>query len=1805
MANHGVADMTGSANKVTSTVYYYGAEDFTGKTLNVTADLDFGGITTGGKYDPVASPLFMSLGGAYSMAPQVNDTNGYAKISSWFNGNLDGGGHAFNNVYAERYASGGNYGDSADLGIVGQLGANKNDVVAGVTQYALNPTVRRIILESGYMSGRRAIGGIVGSTGVTTASQLHDGSLGAVIEYCINKARVFHTDTKGAAGICASSYNSGVIRYCANFGEISGSMPSPTGGISAYNEMKILNCYNVGKVYAGGSTYGMGIATMSMNTSYVENCWYLNRTAQSGGYFIDQLVSTSGHGADPFDDGGLTASMVNPAGLSIWMDDATGINSYDGCNYPILFFQSSDFDGDEVFVAMADDDIRHGTIEFGDVFSGKAGTSVSLYNTPEPGYKIDYYIVNGERVEASTATIDTTLVLNENIYVTAVFVVDDSAVATFVEDDEAFTTRIIKIAGVVEGTDENRWLNDHATYDSLAGNGNDWVLIGDQLEYVEVHPGDALYAGDVLVRTTTLKEGAAPDNPSLYYTGASTATIVNGKQLATGAISSPAWTNYAIGANRTYVMPYEIPEFMVQQDNAKFKVEVTMTTANKMWNNPGYYDTSWYDESQTEFTLTTPQQLAGVAYLTTASGGKATFLGKTIKLGSDIDLIDPDSGVGSRLWWPISASSTYAFQGTFDGCGHTISNVDILSENGNTNSYTNYLGFIGYLGKSGSGGTVKNLTVEGDTTVYNKQYVGGIAGYAQASTVENCVNRVNIQPAAGATTAHLFGGIVGGTGTAVTTGCAITDCTNEGSITGVQKCGGIAGAYIGTMSGCTNVGTIAAAPKANSTYAPGGIIGYLQGNSTITKCINAGTVNGQAEAVVPAGMYYVAGGIVATAYSGITTISECANTGAINGNNHYAGGVVGRANTSATLTILDCYNAGEVSALGTGTVNNSTGVGVVGGVIGFNQSAKTTLRNCYDSGSVQLACAPDGDKYCYGALIGAASSAPLEMTNCHYLAGVCASTGDDQISGKIPSGKEDLFKADVFTNTTEEAFTLLNALNADRTGAEAVWTIAEGPFNNDGLPVFGAQVAETHSLTYLNATGDAIQVITGIPLGIMLANDQVRALFTAEAPADTVVPVGYDAGTLDGWVTAQNGEFPATVSNLPGDVVAWPHFDRPIHTYKVSYDANGGTLPEGIREGFTVADDYFELPIPEKEGYTFLGWYDTAGNRVIGIKKGTSSDCSVTAKWSDLNTYTVYYYSSQGLRQTLTVGYGHTVELGTFGDPDYTLIRFQKAPENVEALDYKVVYAMEDYNISKIKDDPDLGYDYVGYELTWQGPGNGDAMLTRQCGRPLTYFLVYDLGSVDASNGSNPSSYTVEDTVVFASPTREGYLFDGWLDDMGNPVTRLMNGYLYNGNDRVGVEYDESGVEKAKESLENITLTAVWKRDLSAATVTYDADSCRFTGYEVFPEGIQVVHDGTLLVEDYDYVVTFEDNIEIGTRAKMIFKPATAYHNDVAGELVVYFEVKAPTVSDAASGISVQMAGTDWLALTEQGYELVINVNEFTADQLAVAQEVMKGRYDLHNAFTVELSYRIVVEQAIRAALQALGADTLSDGATYPLNDGDYSDVGITVPLGAAMEGQNVRVLTLVRDEAGTIVGSKTLVSNAVVRDGSISFRTSKLQDADTGEPLEFAITQVVAAPAGTPGTSGGSDDLDLPDYDPIGSPDSGRSSSGISTASNAPSSLTNSGTKSSASSSVDQVGADDSALDAKVSTSGKEEKLADSGTPTANQPGSDVEEETGTGLNLILLWIGLLALIAAAVAGVIAYYRHRRNKESAELASV
>ena len=174
--------------------------------------------------------------------------------------------------------------------------------------------------------------------------------------------------------------------------------------------------------------------------------------------------------------------------------------------------------------------------------------------------------------------------------------------------------------------------------------------------------------------------------------------------------------------------------------------------------------------------------------------------------------------LNNEPWTPIGNYTTtneIFYEGTFDGGGHTISNLNVTDR------------FIcaGLFGAV-KGGTIKNLTVAGNVShnyfVGQSGHVGGIVGGAlDAATIENCSNNCSVT----GSSSDFIGGIAGSN----IDGARIIDCYNVGTITGtINGTGGVTGLNMGAISNCYNVGTF------KGSSAVGEIVGNNYG--TLENC---------------------------------------------------------------------------------------------------------------------------------------------------------------------------------------------------------------------------------------------------------------------------------------------------------------------------------------------------------------------------------------------------------------------------------------------------------------------------------------------------------------------------------------------------------------------------------------------------------------------------------------------------------------------------------------------------------------------------------------------------------------------------------------------------------------------------------------------------------------------------------------------------------------------------------------------------------------------------------------------------------
>ena len=325
---------------------------------------------------------------------------------------------------------------------------------------------------------------------------------------------------------------------------------------------------------------------------------------------------------------------------------------------------------------------------------------------------------------------------------------------------------------------------------------------------------------------------------------------------------------------------YSVPVSESSGEEIQDNENLTNVTANATeplndgnWTDSGNYDTTFAGGTGTEsdpYLISTARQLAGLAYWTNISTS-TTYNGSGVyyRQTADIDV--------SAYWWDAigtNASSTYYFQGHYDGDGHTVSGI--YTQPGSSTTY-NYQGLFGYVRGTSSTNRaeISNVGVI-NSNIQGYIYVGGIAGGDYYTDITNCYNTASVSGTG------TVGGVIGSNAYS----SIVSNSYNTGTVTGSNNVGGVVGqSFSSTVSNSYNTGSVTGSSSA------GGVVGSTN-SSTVSNSYNNGTVTGTGSV----------GGVVGANFS---TVSNSYNTGSVTGSG-YLGGVVGQ-NFS---TVENCYYGG-------------------------------------------------------------------------------------------------------------------------------------------------------------------------------------------------------------------------------------------------------------------------------------------------------------------------------------------------------------------------------------------------------------------------------------------------------------------------------------------------------------------------------------------------------------------------------------------------------------------------------------------------------------------------------------------------------------------------------------------------------------------------------------------------------------------------------------------------------------------------------------------------------------------------------
>ena len=211
-------------------------------------------------------------------------------------------------------------------------------------------------------------------------------------------------------------------------------------------------------------------------------------------------------------------------------------------------------------------------------------------------------------------------------------------------------------------------------------------------------------------------------------------------------------------------------------------------------------------------------------------------------LTADIDLEGSENGqaagydgITKDRNFPGIGTNTTEYTGTFNGGGHTVSNLYIEWTDASPSKED-----IGLFGRTILA-TVSDMTVQGRISMTGTQkvdHVGGIVAYASCTTVSKVYSYVDISNETNML-AHV-GGVVG----SANDGGSIKQCMYFGKIDlhNSHDCiGGIAGYTNSTaISYCANHGSVKTGSQSGYT---GGILGYINNNvGSVRNCYNYGSV---------------------------------------------------------------------------------------------------------------------------------------------------------------------------------------------------------------------------------------------------------------------------------------------------------------------------------------------------------------------------------------------------------------------------------------------------------------------------------------------------------------------------------------------------------------------------------------------------------------------------------------------------------------------------------------------------------------------------------------------------------------------------------------------------------------------------------------------------------------------------------------------------------------------------------------------------------------------------------------------------
>ncbi len=281
-----------------------------------------------------------------------------------------------------------------------------------------------------------------------------------------------------------------------------------------------------------------------------------------------------------------------------------------------------------------------------------------------------------------------------------------------------------------------------------------------------------------------------------------------------------------------------------------------------------------------------------------------------------------------------------------------------------------------------------------------------------------------------------------------------------------------------------------------------------------------------------------------------------------------------------------------------------------------------------------------------------------------------------------------------------------------------------------------------------------------------------------------------------------------------------------LPNYTITFNANGGTVTQTLDKkthGINLT-----LPVPTRTGHTFLGWALSKADADSGKwYYAPNQECRAN---QDLDLYAVWQIN----QYTNTIqhwAYGWKNGEGNNGTKDSF-----ELDEDTFAWAYNSNFSLSASRGTTIPNGFYLAnVGTLSVTGSWKIYEIGSAITQQSKAMVFQYFyhlhqytITYNLngGSFDTTP---PTTYNVLYQVLFPTPKREGYIFDGWfVDGYDRPVSGVNVGA--NG---AFASAEELYRELAKRTTGNVAVTAKWR---SAGAVHVKKDNAWKKGQLWFKE---------------------------------------------------------------------------------------------------------------------------------------------------------------------------------------------------------------------------------------------------------------------------------------------------------------------------------------------------------------------------------